>query len=211
MGEYVKYRGKEVKIGTLENLYYSSFGKYISVLNSGALKNCPGSEDPHNYVLPDTDNRFRFPFPDEEKLPFGQIIEPFDRGVPIKINSLQIPTESKQSFIDGTVFYEVEIFQQRLVHRQSDEKLCLALVLREKGIGLYRIEDDTAIKDIISQIVKNNILPAADLVQKNFYRKIASQILKGYRMKLGPTQKIQSGTKISGKDKPSQKRNRFKM
>jgi len=34
MGEYVKYLGEPIKIGTCENLYYATFGKY-----SEALKN----------------------------------------------------------------------------------------------------------------------------------------------------------------------------
>lgn len=130
----------------MQNLYYVSFGKYIAALNSGALKTCPGSESPENYVQPDTDNRFRFLFPDEDKLPFGKIIEPYDRGIPIKISSLDIPTKSSTSAIGDSSFYEVEVLQQRLVHRQSDGQLCLALVLREKGVGLFRIEDDKTIR-----------------------------------------------------------------
>lgn len=169
-------------IGTCENLYYVSFGKYIAALNSGALKPCPASEDPVNYVQPDTDNRFRFPFPDEDKLPFGEIIEPYDRAIPIKINSQDIPTKSRDLYIGDSSFYEVEVFQQRLVHRQSDGQLCLALVLREKGIGLFRIEDDKAIKDIVSQIIRNNISIAKTLEEKNFLRKIAARILKGYQL-----------------------------
>lgn len=195
MGEYVKYRGEEVKIGTMENLFYVSFNKYMAALNKGALKRCPNNDDPQNYVLPDSDNRFRFPFPDEDKLPFGQIIQPYDRGITIKVDSRTIPTVSKFSLLQGSPFYEVDVVQQRLVHRQSDNRLCLALVLREKGIGLFRIEDDAAIKDFIAEIIRNNISTAKNLEDKKFLRKISARILKGYQLdylkqKISPTKTV---------------------
>lgn len=198
MGEYVRYRGKEVKIGTLDNLYYVSFQRYVAALSKGYLSRC-GSDRPVDYIRPDTDNRFRFPFPDEDKLPFGQIILPYDRGVPIKINTRNIPTNSKESLIDGTPFFEVDIIQQRLVHRQSDGKLCLALILREKGVGYFRIEDDAAIKQIIAEIIRSNISVAEITEQKNFLIIICARILKGYRLEESQNNNLKTNSEIDKK------------
>lgn len=37
MGEYIKYKGNEIKIGTCESLYYTSYQKYERALQEGQL------------------------------------------------------------------------------------------------------------------------------------------------------------------------------
>lgn len=58
MGEYAKYLGQEVKIGTCENMYY------LRADQAGQVEAVRGSVDP----VADRDAlRFRFPFPDEDE------------------------------------------------------------------------------------------------------------------------------------------------
>lgn len=95
MGEYIKYRGREVKIGTCEDLYYTSYEKYITALNSGFLTGLEGNGHPRDYIKIEYDFRFRFPFPDEDKLKFGEIIEPFNRGIPVTVSSELFSDDNK--------------------------------------------------------------------------------------------------------------------
>jgi hypothetical protein len=46
MGEYVKYRGKSIKLGTCEDLFYTDYGRYIGALREGLLSWEIGNADP---------------------------------------------------------------------------------------------------------------------------------------------------------------------
>src|SRR5690625_82368 len=86
-GEYIKYKGDEVRTGTDRNLYYTSYKKYDRALKAGLLSAVSGQSEPQYYVRYNTGMLFRFPFPDEDRLPFGMIGNfSFDRGVPIKVS-----------------------------------------------------------------------------------------------------------------------------
>jgi len=183
MGEYLFYKKDQVKIGTCEDLYYTSYQKYSEALKAHLLTPV-GSTKPEEYVNPDSGFRFRFPFPDEDKLPFGEIIEPFNRGVPIKIDQSAIA--DKQS-PDGT--YELLITQQKLVHRKEDGKLCLVMVLRRPDGEAFRIEGDKEMKQIVRLMIRHHIIENPDLWQKQFYREIAARIMKGYSSEIGQKQK----------------------
>ena len=122
MGEYVKYKGSETKIGTVESIYYVSFEKYQKALNRNQLSKLDGNDFPENYMKPAA-FKFRFPFPDEDKLAFGDIIEPFNRGIPVKIDQAAFADPDMQA-----IQYEIAITQQKLITRQSDGKECLAVV-----------------------------------------------------------------------------------
>lgn len=176
MGEYVKYKGSEIKIGTCEDLYYVSYPKYQQAFKSGLLRKSQGSINPSEYMLPDSGFRFRFPFPDEDNLPLGEILEQegFRRGLPVTIEP----------------DYQVEITQQKLVHRESDGKLCLALICKDASDGnSYRVEDDADVKKVLTGIVRNHIVNESDPERRNFYRQIGARIMKGYRMK-PPAQRL---------------------
>lgn len=73
MGEYAKYRGEEIKIGTCEDMYYLRYDQreLVTAIN--------GSIDP---VGDAAAIRFRFPFPDEDALEPGQFND-YDRGVAV--------------------------------------------------------------------------------------------------------------------------------
>ncbi|NLR68531.1 hypothetical protein HGH92_29775 [Chitinophaga varians] len=181
MGEYVRYNRTEVKIGTVENMYYTSFQKFLQAYKSGHLKRCEGNDYPINYLLPENGNRFRFPFPDEDGLPFGEINGDYMRGLPVRYD----PSKAHLIFgPDDTIqanCNEISIVQQRLVHRQSDGKLCLAVVY-QGAERLARLEDDDSVKNLLAQIVKHHIASEPDADKKHFYRQVCLRILKGYHL-----------------------------
>jgi hypothetical protein len=182
MGEYISYKNAEVKIGTCEDLYYTSYQKFTKALEARFLSWLPGNGAPPEYASPDAGFRFRFPFPDEDHLPFGNIKEPFNRGVPIKIDS-----QTGRSVM--------EITQQKLVHAQEDGKLMLALVIRDPASGeSQRIEDKDTVDKLLKGIVQNHVMKADDPQEKKFYRTIAARILKGYRLE-SQAMKVNKGVK----------------
>lgn len=73
MGEYAKYKGESVKIGTCEDMYYLRHGQ------RGDVTRERGSVDP---VADVTALRFRFPFPDEDNIPPGHF-DPHSRAVAV--------------------------------------------------------------------------------------------------------------------------------
>ncbi len=185
MGEYVSYRGREAKIGTCENLYYCSYEKYNAALSSGFLSELPGNAAPRDYVNAAYGFRFRFPFPDEDKLGFGAIIEPFNRGVPILVSAATIDNSAKGP---GNVC--IEIVQQKPVVSEFEGKKFLALVFRDPATGQsFSIRDDKDIRNVVSDMVRNNIVNEPDPRKKSFYRAIAARILKGYGLRVLPEYK----------------------
>lgn len=184
MGEYVRHLGSTVKLGTCEDLYYVSYTKYKAALQSSYLISVENNCTVAYYAKPDSGFRFRFPFPDEDRLSFGDIGN-FDlrRGVAITLDANVVELLDAGKKPDKK--YQIEIVQQKLVHRQEDGKLCLALVWRDPAKGKYfREEEDAIIGKILSQIIKHHVLHEQDSEKKAFFRSIACRILKGYRMEV---------------------------
>ena len=173
MGEFIRYKGSEVKIGTCENMYYTSYQKYKKAFDLGHLQQLPGNADPSEYLDTERGYRFRFPFPDEDKLPPGEIIGPHDRGVKV--------TLADDWTTDGTSRnMHIEILQQKPIYRRFDDKFCLALVIREPPSNeVFRIVEDEHVRTIVGQLVKNNIVNETDPKKKSFYRSVAIRVLKG--------------------------------
>lgn len=182
MGEYLKYKNREIKIGTCESLYYASYQKFIDALNAGYLKGLDGMTDPSVYVKPDAGFLFRFPFPDEDKFPIGDIDgHHHRRGLPVMINFNEIAVQHGNTPIPEADSVQFEIVQQKLVHREEDGKLILALVVREPSSGeKFRVEEDKDIKNLIEQLHRNYIINEPDEKRRKFYAEISSRILKGY-------------------------------
>lgn len=181
MGEYLKYRSEEIKIGTLYNLYYATYPKYIYALKTGKLSKLPNNGDPKEYAEPDSEFRFRFPFPDEDNLPLGTIKGNYDRGIPIRLDT-SVFTDLF-TLVNKDAVSQIEIVQQKLIHRASDNQLCLAVIGRlPKTREYFRVEDDTDIKKILSQVIKHHIQNEINPEAKLFYRTMALRILKGYRL-----------------------------
>ena len=82
MGEYAKFRGERIKIGTCESMYY------LRADQAHLVQAESGNVDP----VKDRDEiRFRFPFPDEDSIEPG-CFEDYDRGVRIP-SGWEIPAE----------------------------------------------------------------------------------------------------------------------
>lgn len=80
MGEYLTHsKLGEVKIGTCENLYYTTYQQFNDAVNNGQFEESEASD----YLTPDV-FRFRFPFPDEKNIEIGDY-ENFERGVVFKV------------------------------------------------------------------------------------------------------------------------------
>lgn len=185
MGELIKYKDENVIIGTLHNLYFTSYQKYDKALKEGHLS-FNGDGMPEEYAEPDSGFWFRFPFPDEDKLPFGEIGNFYHRrGVPVKIVPVEDRKQAKEWRLLAGRKMQLEITQQELIHREQDEKLCLALIVRNPESDLsFRIEEDPAIRKIIKDILRNHVVKATDAEERTFYRKIASRIRDGFRLEV---------------------------
>ena len=179
MGEYVRYGRTEIKIGTCEDLYYATYQAYVQAYKDGKLSWVDHNLPPAAYMKADSGFRFRFPFPDEDHIRMG-MHDDYDRGLPVKVN---FDFDSEQLLPKGQGPQVLEIVQQKLIHRQKDNQLCLAIVLRnpEKG-NLFRLEDDNAIDQLMSSIITHHILFENDPAKKQFYKTIAQRLLKGYRL-----------------------------
>lgn len=177
MGEYIKHKGKDVKIGTCETLYYVSYKKYMEAMNAGHLQKSDGNSNPSVYAQTDLGFMFRFPFPDEDKLPFGKIIEPYDRGLTVILpKEMEYGTGEKG-------YVEIGIRFQKPVYRESDGTLCLAVVYENTETKeLFRIEDDENIRQLTAQMVYRNILNESNPNKRNLYRSSILRILEGYGM-----------------------------
>ena len=181
MGEYVKYKGKEVKTGTCEHLYYASYQKFKQAFEDGLLRPSDHGVHPERCLRPDSGFLFRFPFPDEDKLPFGDIGQfPFDRGVQIQIKaksdkeSMELTGSSKPRAVS------IDLVCQKLVNRATDGHSILTPVFREPvSRKLFRIEDEADVLKIVKQIVRYQIVGEPNEEKRRLYRGIADRILKG--------------------------------
>lgn len=207
MGEYIKYKGNEIKIGTCESLYYTSYQKYERALKEGHLSELPGNDPPEEYAKADSGYRFRFPFPDEDNLPFGDIGNfHYHRGVPVRIEPVGEHEQDEAWKAIAGKQMQLEITQQKLVHREKDGKLCLALVVRNPESGLsFRLEEDSYIRKITQDILSNHVLNSSDVQKRSFYRELSLRIEDGFRLEVLASKDRNQSVK---KTLPKQKRGR---
>jgi hypothetical protein len=210
MGEYVRHLGSTVKLGTCEDLYYVSYPKYKEALQNSYLFSVENNCAVAYYAKPDSGFRFRFPFPDEDRLSFGDIGKhDIRRGVAITLDANVIELRHTDNKVDKR--YQIEIVQQKLVNRQEDGKLCLALVWRDPVRGKnFREEEDATVRKILSQIIKHHVLHEQDIEKKIFFRSIACRILKGYRLET-PNQEIKKEEKQHPYLKPTVNKSNKKL
>ncbi len=185
MGEYLKYKNREIKVGTVENLYYVRFDQFKKAFDANELSQVQGNYTPRQYMDTEYGFRFRFPFPDEDKLPLGEILGDHNRGIPVRIDQAVIPDIGL-----STDHYVMMIMQQKPIIRQSDGKECLALVWHSPKDELFRIEDDAEVKKIVGEIIKHHVSKNPDKEQKEFYLQIATRIMEGYKFNKQQIQKI---------------------
>jgi hypothetical protein len=173
---------RRTPIGTYDSLYYVSYQKFSKALGEGLLTTGTNSINPWRYAAPDAGFLFRFPFPDEDELPFGDIgAHRHNRTIAVTLDA----AVAAHLYGPGHTLCQVNISQQKLIHRKSDGKLCLALVCEDPADkSKFRMEEDSDVSKIIHQIVKHHLLPESDAHSKAFYRSIAARILKGYRIQM---------------------------
>lgn len=208
MGEYIKYKNQEIKLGTCESLYYATLPKYLAAYNAGHLRSVVHNLSPSGYLNVEQGFLFRFPFPDEDHLPLGEFLHGFNRSLPIEVSP------SVFSAIMGSEHqgsgYSLAIEFQKPVYRIADKQLCNALVFRDSvGMQLYRLEDDYEVKLLIGELVKNHISKEVDVEKRKFFRQIGARILKGYRLQtpaLNLSSKVE--VKVPGVDTQSSESSR---
>lgn len=96
MGEYAEHRGERIKIGTCEDMYYLRFDQRERV------RALAGNVDP---VKDAAALRFRFPWPDEDRIQPGGAFEVFDRG--LTVYGFTVPADS------GIEHYSVQFRAER--------------------------------------------------------------------------------------------------
>lgn len=83
MGEYVRYKGEDVKIGTCETMYYTSYQKFVKALPF--MKKIDGNIEPVLY-LKENGIFWRFPFPQDDNKNFGETDSDYDHSLQIMIS-----------------------------------------------------------------------------------------------------------------------------
>jgi len=205
MGEYVKYKGQEVKIGTCESLYYVSYPRFKEAFEQGLLAPSEFSVPPAKCLEVDSGFLFRFPFPDEDRLSFGEIgNHDFDRGLPIRIK----PGDDKvlQAFTEAPrgQEFKIELVQQKFVRREGDGASVMAAVFKDSASGkMFRIEEPSDILKIALQIIERYVLNLSDRKVCMLYSQIATRMLAGYRLEPGMALKdsLINNTKLVKKSK----------
>ena len=82
MGEYIKFQGEHIKLGTCEDLYYVTYDQLIDMVQNGA-EQLPGNLPPGDYL--GNGFRYRFPFPNDDG-------SDFDKGVIVTVPPELLPT-----------------------------------------------------------------------------------------------------------------------
>ena len=138
MGEYAKYNGKEIKIGTCEEMYYLRFDQRRSV------QPLPNSLDP---VKEAAELRFRFPWPDEDQSEPGGNGKGFD-----PFRRLRIDGVSSLDQVDhGLVQFKATNGNGYLVSLPCPEgKVDLPITFHKNGYG--------GAVHLVQQRIKNGLL-----------------------------------------------------
>lgn len=84
MGEYIKHNGQEIKLGTCEDLYYARLDQLEQAVAVGILEKIGGNLEPSEYLDPKNGWRYRFPFPEEDRIQIGDF-EEYDKGLVIQL------------------------------------------------------------------------------------------------------------------------------
>lgn len=158
MGNYLKQRGEQVKLGTCENLYYTRFH---------SLNTAHDIEGDKEHYLRSDQYRFRFPFPDEDRMfraaAVRDDVQDHDRGV-----RLQVPVALLVSvgfFDEETMPPQADLVELRL-HQQRPLRGYLFPVFEigDKGYPhdrRFRVEDPAHVCAIASGALQTYVPPAA--------------------------------------------------
>jgi hypothetical protein len=92
MGEYAKYNGERIKIGTCEDMYYLRYDQRFLVFPESGNVN-PRAKDELKVI------RFRFPFPEEDNVEPGTFEDPFKF---IRIDDVQANADVDHQLVQFT-------------------------------------------------------------------------------------------------------------
>lgn len=201
MGEYAKYRGQSVKIGTCEDMLY------LRANQAHLVTPIPGNTDP---VKEAGSIRFRFPFPQEDGLKPGEFDDPF---FTLGVSGVEVPDDidhdrlqftrnypkgggltlstpcpnSKEGKASGLQFThngysgDVQIAQHRLI----DGKLVLVCACGGCG-AKYRLPTLDDAQPVVDALLK--MADESDVSERfgggtsrgDYYRVVAERIVAGY-------------------------------
>lgn len=82
MGEYINYRGQEIKLGVCEDLYYTRLDQLKEARYQ--MEKMGGNLEASEYLDPKLGWRYRFPFPEEDNIQIGDF-EDYDKGLVIQL------------------------------------------------------------------------------------------------------------------------------
>jgi hypothetical protein len=89
MGEYIEVNGKLLKIGTCEDLYYVRISDLRELVKTA--KHVGGNLEPAEYLNPENEFRYRFPFPDEDGIGGGNYTD-YDYGALVFLSEELAPS-----------------------------------------------------------------------------------------------------------------------
>lgn len=203
MGEYLE----NIKIGTCENLYYTTFAQ----LSKSTLK---GKDE---YLALDSGFRFRFPFPNEKNTRIGNY-DDFNRGYLIKIPVGIFSMDHGNVFIrtdtlpninapaigmdvpcamsgankvyrwENVNFYFLEVVQQKYVTDHESGNVELQTVFRCPYCKRLARANFKEAQSIANEIIKQSCdIEKEDETKANELKEIALTIISGYFIRFGLT------------------------
>lgn len=195
MAEYIKCNGREYYLGVSQSLIRISYPKYMNAFEKGVLIGMKGNDTPEGYGNPDHNYFYRFPFPDEATLPFGEIKGDDYRGLPITIdrgehfgkgmfkdernlNRKFWPVKNPNCHTERVTLH---LTSQRFIKTGVPKLYALALMWRCPYSREYRsIRDIETLDYLIGQIQKHYIIPAKQERKRKFWQTVVDIILNGY-------------------------------
>lgn len=192
MGEHAKFNGEQIKIGTCENMYY------LRADQAHLVQPESHSLDP---ILARREIRFRFPFPNEDKIAPGDFKD-HDRGIAVPgmaapadvghttvqfrhetsagcyLTSLPCP-EGPQAAGGPKIHRNGFAGAVRVVQQKWIDGSKLATVCECTGCGArWRVESEADVKALV--LAFSNAATGADDSRAEFYLTMADRIAAGY-------------------------------
>lgn len=193
MGEYVKIKGESVKLGTCEDLYYTTHGQLCEKVFE-MQQDGEANLNPWDYLDAKNGFRYRFPFPDEDGQDIGSYSD-FDRGALFRINRAELPEDWQQpdawedvnTWVDNRYHSQLRFYTKVPNPNNKAEKICFEVVQQKSCNGLlvtvfrdpytgnkWREENPDKISAIAAAILK-------EYEGHKFSEELVKRMLDGYR------------------------------
>lgn len=144
MGEYIKRGKQQVKIGTCENLYYTTHRELKRLHNLKSV-NATNFMNENSY-------RFRFPFPDEDDKKLWGVYQDFNRG-----ELFRFPKLKGVELAHGDVFFRSDYGNKKAIPAYGFNQPC---IFQEQTIKIYDWDNikDSLIFEVTQQKIVGGIL-----------------------------------------------------